>query len=137
MKIIGIDELVKDFAALGEDAVARLKEPSTTAGNIVLNKAVSKVSKQTGKLASTLKLSKPTQGKNKYRIVAKVGFGKGGMYGVPLELGHKMVLYGHKTNEKVEAKPFLRPAADESKEEVAAIITEAMNKILAEMGDKK
>lgn len=137
VKIEGLEELIKAFSALGEDAFEQLKPYSTQAAEIVLNKARSKIHDRTGNLSRSLKITKASK-KNTASglIVAKVGFGKSGAYGVPLELGHRLVFFGKKTNRDVEAKPFLRPAADESKEEVTGIMTNGMNKILGEWGEK-
>lgn len=138
-KIEGLEELIKSFASLGEDAIYKLSEPSVRAANVVLEKARSKTHDISGDLDLNLKVTKPGKQKNKkaYRIFAKVGFGKGAMYGVPLELGHRLVYFGKKTLKTVKERPFLRPAADESKDEVAQIMTDAMNKILNEWGDDK
>jgi len=137
-EIEGLEELIQAFQKLGEDAIFKLSEPSVKAAEIVLAKAKSKIHNVSGELYRGLKVKKPGKQKNKkaYRIFATVGFGKSAMHGVPLELGHKLVFFGKKTKEHIEEKPFLRPAADESKQEVGNIIAEAMNKILGEFGDK-
>ena len=135
--IEGLDELIKDFAELGEDAIYRLSEPSVDAANIVLAKAMQKTNDITGDLDRALKVTKPGNKKGRaYRIFAKVGFTKKGMHGVPLELGHRLYFMGKKTNSDVAPRPFLRPAADESKDEVANIMAAAMNEIIKEFGDK-
>lgn len=135
-EIEGLDELIKAFSELGIDAVYKLSEPSVEAANVVLERARSNINNRTSELSRALKVTKPGRSNKKaYRIFAKVGFGKEAMYGVPLELGHRLWYFGKKTNKDVSEKPFLRPAADESKEEVADIMAKAMNKILAEWGD--
>ena len=135
--IEGLEELIKSFAKLGEDAFDTLKPYSTQAAEVVLNRARGKIHDRTGNLARNLKVTKPSKKNTKSGlIVAKVGFKKGGSYGVPLELGHRLWYFGKKTNRDIEARPFLRPAADESKEETANIITGGMNKILDEWGEK-
>jgi HK97 gp10 family phage protein len=135
-EIEGLEELIASFSKLGDDAIYKLSEPSVKAAQIVQQKAKSKIHNRTGELYRGIKLKKPGKQKNKkaYRIFATVGLARSAMHGVPVELGHKLVYFGKKTNEKVEEKPFLRPAADESKEEVARIITDAMNKILNDFG---
>lgn len=136
IKIEGLDELIKEFSALGEGAVDKLSESTTEAAELVLQRAAYKINNRTGTLEQALKVVKPSKSrKNKYSIFSKVSFGKDGFYGVHLELGHRLVYYGTKTNKDVPEKPFLRPAADESKEEVADIMAKAMNKILDEWGD--
>ena len=136
VKIEGLEDLIKEFSKLGEDAFDKLKPYSTQAAEVVLNRARGKIHDRTGNLSRSLKVTKPSK-KNTQSglIVAKVGFSKAGAYGVPLELGHRLWYFGKKTNMDVEARPFLRPAADESKEETANIITGGMNKILDEWGE--
>lgn len=63
--------------------------------------------------------------------------GRGGNRGGPkaanyahfVELGHKTPRGGH-----IPAKPFMRPAADMSKDEVASLVIDSMNQALAEFG---
>jgi len=138
VQIEGLDELCKAFAELGEDAIFKLSDPSVEGAELVLSRAKPKIHKVSGDLVNALKVKKPGKQKNKkaYKIFASLTFGKGGMHGVPLELGHRLYFFGKKTYKTVAEKPFLRPAADESKEEVANIMTDAMNKILEEWGDK-
>lgn len=137
VEIDGLDELIKAFAGLGENAIYKLGEPSTQAAQVVLNKAKPKIHDVTGELNKNLKVTKPGKQKSgSYKVFAKVGFGKGAMHGVPLELGHKLVIHGNQVG-AVKERPFLRPAADESKEAVANILTDAMNEILDQMGGKK
>ena len=138
VSIDGLDELCEAFAQLGEDAVYKLSGPSVDAANVVLNRARAKINDVSGDLAAGLKVTKPGKSKgHAYRIIAKVGFGKGAQHGVPLELGHNLVLFGNETDKHVKERPFLRPAADESKNEVTDIMADAMNKILDEMGGNK
>lgn len=137
VKIEGMDELVKAFAELGTEELIKLREPVTQAANIVIAKAKPKIHDVTGELKSSLKVTKPSgKGKNKYQIIAKVGIGKA-KHAVPLELGHRLFYFGKKTLLDVEPKPFLRPAAEESKEEVFGLVSGAMQKILDEMGGLK
>lgn len=136
-EVEGLEELIKAFADLGTDAIYRLADPSVEAAELVLERARGKIREDTGQLKAALKVTKPGKPRNKkaYRIFAKVGFGKQAMYGVPLELGHRLWFFGKKTYKHVNERPFLRPAADESKEEVANIMAAGMNKILDEWGE--
>jgi len=43
-----------------------------------------------------------------------------GALGHLVEYGHKLIVYGHPTGRRVPPKPFLRPAADETKDEQEA-----------------
>ncbi|MCK9518046.1 MAG: hypothetical protein M0R74_03300 [Dehalococcoidia bacterium] len=135
VKIEGLDELCEAFAKLGEDAIYKLSEPSVRAAKLVCARATSKIHDVTGALGLSLTVKNPGKQKNKkaYKIFASVTFGKGGAHGVPLELGHRLVVNGKKVG-TVKERPFLRPAADESKEEVIGIMADAMNKVLDEMG---
>jgi HK97 gp10 family phage protein len=132
-EIEGLDKLIKDCARLGDDAMPYLKEAADNGGEYVLAKTKEKVPVRTGELKRKLKLSKMSVKKGKYKIYSSVTFGKGVAYGVPLELGHKLVIKG-KTVGTVKEKPYLRPAADESKEKVIDVITKAMNKALEDWG---
>lgn len=136
-EIEGLEELLKAFAELGPNAIHKLSEPSVEGAELVAGRAKMKIIDQTGDLANSIKVYKPGKSTSKkaYRIFAKVGFSKKGMHGVPLELGHKLYYFGHKTNRRVEQKPFLRPAADMSKDEVGNIMVSAMNKVLNEWGE--
>lgn len=141
-EIEGLDELIKAFSALGADALYKLSEPSVEAAQIVCNRAKAKINDDTGNLKNNIIVKKPGRSRNKqkYQIFAKVTlkgsrYGSGGQYGVPLELGHRLYFFGKKTNTEVKERPFLRPAADESKDEVANIMAAGMNKVLDEWGD--
>jgi HK97 gp10 family phage protein len=138
IEIDGLDDLLKAFSKLPDDAIRKLSEPSTEGAAIVEERAKAKIHDVSGDLAKSLKVRKPGKsGKNKYKIFATVGFTKKGMHGVPLELGHRLVFFGHKTFRYVSEKPFLRPAADESKGEVATIMSDAMGKVIDEMGGRR
>lgn len=130
----GLDELISAFQKLGEQAMPYVIQGSNEAGSEVLSKAVSKVPVDTGNLKRKLKVIKAKKSaKTPYKVFSKVTFSKGAAYAVPLELGHNLVINGKKVG-VVKERPFLRPAADESKEEVVKAIAASMNKALGEMG---
>lgn len=146
VEIEGLEELIKAFAELGPNAILKLGRYTVDAAELVATRARANINDKTGELSSAIKVYKPggssrskitgkAVDKKAYRVFSKVGFSKKGMHGVPLELGHRLWYFGKKTNRDVEEKPFLRPAADESKDEVRDIIAGAMNKILEEWGD--
>jgi hypothetical protein len=58
--------------------------------------------------------------------------GPGVNYGHAVELGHDLA--NRKRGVRVKARPYLRPAADQSKEQVITIVTAAMNAALEEFG---
>lgn len=134
----GMDELIKAFSELGEDAFEALRPHATSAAELVSTRARARIHNRTGNLSRSLKISKPTR-KNvkKGMVFASIKISKEGAYGVPLELGHRLFYFGRKTNRDVAPRPFLRPAADESHDEVRKIMADAMNKILDEWGDDK
>ena len=137
MKLEGLDDLIKDFSKLSEDAYEALRPSATEAAEIVLDKARRNVRDKAGTLSRSLKIIKPGKKKAKSGVIyARVTFGKDAAYGVPLELGHRLVYFGKKTYQHVNERPFLRPAADESKEDVADIMAAGMNKVLDEWGEK-
>lgn len=136
----GLDELMKAFSKLGDDALPYITDASVESADIILARAKTSAafSDRTGALRKSLKRSKPTKrSKYKHLIFSKVWFGKGGAHGVPVELGHKLVYFGHDTATTVKERPFLRPAADESKDEVIKEIAGAMNTALDRMGGLK
>lgn len=135
-EIEGLDELIKAFSELGDGHILKLRDATIEAATIVKDRAKTKINSKSGDLASSLKVTKPSKkSKSEFKIVAKVGFSKKAMHGVPLELGHRLYFMGHKTNSDVAPHPFLRPAADECKDETASLIADAMNKALKEWGD--
>ena len=130
----GLDELISAFQKLGDEAIPYILQGSNEAGGEVLRKAVSKVPVDTGNLKQKLKVIKAKKSaKYPYRVFSKVTFPKEAAYAVPLELGHNLVIDGKKVG-VVKERPFLRPAADESKENVVKAIAASMNKALGEMG---
>jgi len=135
--IDGLDELIDAFMKLPEESLVFLKNASNSAGDIVLNKSKQKAPVDTRNLQNSLKLVKAKKSsKYPYRVFSKVTLGKGSAYAVPVELGHKLVKNGNVVG-AVNEKPFLRPAADESKNEVLSIVADAMNKALEQMGGRK
>lgn len=136
LKFEGLEDLMKEFSKLGENAYEALRPSATEAAEIVLERARGNIRDRTWTLSRSLKIIKPGKKKAKSGVIyARVTFGKDAAYGVPLELGHRLVYFGKKTYKKVNERPFLRPAADESKEDVADIMAAGMNKILDEWGE--
>jgi len=137
IEIDGLDELIEAFGRLPDEANVFLMKGANEAGGVVLEKAKAKVPVLSGNLKSKLKLgAAKISSKYPFRVFAKIT-APGAGYMVPLELGHKMVLFKRVTDRRVEEKPFLRPAADESKQEVADILTKYLNEALEQMGGKK
>jgi HK97 gp10 family phage protein len=133
-EVQGLDELIKATRKISDKAMPALDIKSKEAAQVVLAKAQAKVPVDTGNLRSLLKVTRMGKKKSAETAFWKVSFGKGGAYGIPLELGHRLVYMGHQTDTNVQARPFLRPAADESKAQVADMIVKTMDKLLEEWG---
>jgi HK97 gp10 family phage protein len=132
--IVGLDELIKDFMKLPDDAIRFLEQASIDGGNKVLIDAKSRVPVDTGNLQRNLKLSKPgARRKRKTLVISRVSFSRKAAHAVPLELGHKMVIWGRKTDKHVRARPFLRPAADANKQYVVRVTEHALNRAIDTM----
>jgi hypothetical protein len=135
--IEGLDELIEACAKIGDEVIPHIEAAAISAGEKVLHKTKVYAEKyyRTGDLFHSLKLAKPSKNsKTKYTIFSKVTFDKGGAHGVPLELGHRLIVNGKQVG-TVKERPFMRPAADESKNDVVDIIAAALNKALEEWGD--
>lgn len=133
----GLDDLIKAFMSLPEEAVVFVKEASNSAGLGVLEKARSKAPIDKGLLKKNLKLKKAGKSKkNPYKISSSVSYSVAASHATRVELGHKLVRNGNVIG-TVKEQPFMRPAADESKEDVLSAIAGAMNKALSEMGGLK
>ena len=135
-EIEGLDELLRDLAEFTDDAMPALQDASSTAAGIVLARAQSLVPVRTGNLLVKLRRTKKKLKRGDTVTFSSVTFGKGAAYGVPLELGHRIVIKKKKYG-KVEARPFLRPAADESRPLVEDILIAAMNRELDRLGGSK
>ena len=135
--IEGLDELIRDFTKLGDNALIYLHDSAAEATGHVLNKAREKVPVRTGVLKKSLTARKVKKSKKyPYRVFGSVTFKPKGYYGVFVELGHKLKIQGN-TVGTVKEKPFLRPAADESRSEVGRIIAKGLNKALEKFGGAK
>lgn len=143
VKIEGLDELVRAFAQLPDDAVKSIKPVATASANKVLAKAQSNLTSgghvRRGNLLKSLKVNKPKAGaKYKYYIFSSVWFGESGRHGVPLELGHRFsgYLWRQANTRKVEPVPFLRNAADELEQQVMDDLVQGIDAALDKFGDK-
>lgn len=131
--IVGLEELIRAFEDIGNEAMPRLKQAADAAGAVILAKTKAKVPVATGNLRAGLKLKIYPVRFDVFITTSHVTFPSRIKYGVPLELGHKLWIH-RKKYKPVEEKPYLRPAADESTEQVLSIMVAAMNKALAEIG---
>lgn len=134
----GLDELIKAFQQLPDDALKYVKEGSISAAQKVCDRAKQLVPENTGATKRLLYVKKPTaSAKAKYKVLSTITAKKGAAALAPLELGHRLVYFGKQTGVNVEPRPFLRPAADESKEKVVSEMADSMNKALEQMGGIK
>ena len=134
----GLDELIEAFENLPDDALKYVKEGSLAAAQKVCERAKQLVPIDSGDTQKRLYVKKPSaSAKAKYKVLSTIAAKKGSAPLGPLELGHRLVYYGKQTDTHIEARPFLRPAADESKEVVVSEIADSMNKALEQMGGKK
>lgn len=143
-KIDGLEELIKQLPPLTNNAMNRLEDAANRGGNIILQKAISKAPigykkvngslEMSGKLMENLKW-KPAKSnqQQKFKTSGYVWFSDDTKYGIYVELGHKLVRNG-KTIKTVQEKPFLRPAADESRTKVRNIMTDALNDVIKNYG---
>jgi HK97 gp10 family phage protein len=135
-EIIGLKELIKAFEQFGDIAVEELRKKVDEAGEILLEATKAKVPVKSGKLRDSLYLKRPTS--KKWVIANILTWGDDVRdYAAPLELGHHLVFMGHDTDRRVPAYPFLRPAADESREKVFKIIIEGFDNSLEKLGGLK
>ena len=134
----GLDELIEAFMKLPDDALAYVKEGSISAAQTVCNRAKELVPVDTDKTRQLLYVKKPSKSaKAKYKVLSTIGAKKGAAALAPLELGHKLVYMGRRTDTVIAPRPFLRPAADQNKENVVSAIADSMNKALEQMGGIK
>lgn len=143
-KIDGLDDLVRDLQAFGDAGIRRLKPALKDATEIIAATARMKAPvgtrteeaalKKGGiKLKNGIVVKVSNYRKGSYKVSGYIGLAPGAAHGVPVELGHRLVYFGRKTLRHVAERPFLRPAADESKNAVATIMTEAINQALEEL----
>jgi len=147
-KIEGLEQLMSDLRNVSDEAMPILKAASDRAGRLVLARTKQLVPVDTGNLRDELKLKLKAVKKGKPITSCDVTFGKAGAYAVPLELGHDLLAKGGRRGShgrpfrgrkigEVKPRPFLRPAADQSRDEVTAIIVDAMNEAMSKLlGDK-
>lgn len=138
--IEGLDELIKAFKKLPEGSAKYVTEAAADIGGKIRDRAKQLAPAKSGNLRNKITVKKPTKsGISKFKIISTVGFSKGAVYGVPVELGHKMsgIYAGKRTKEgsdRVEGKPFLRPAANENEGYALERMTKALNDALEEFG---
>lgn len=140
VSVEGFDELADQIMKLGDDMIFKLGPATVECAELIATTAKTKVRYLSGELFRGIMVRKPGRLKasshKAYRVFASVYLDKSAAHGVPVELGHRLYFMGRKTLQDVEARPFLRPAADESKNAVARIMMDAMNDLIEEYGGK-
>ena len=135
VEVEGLDELLRALGAFPTAALPALSDASHTAAGVVLVRAQMLVPVKTGNLLVKLKRDRHPLKRGDLVTFSAVTFDKGAAYGVPLELGHRLVRRRRKIG-TVAARPFLRPAADESRALVEDLLIAAMNRELDRLGGK-
>ena len=142
----GLDALMKAFEKLGEVAIKEVETAATESAGVIQSRAIALAPGPTGRksgkwahppgnLKNKIKAKAPAKSrKNKLKITASVSFSTGAAYGVPVELGHKVVRNG-KVVGQAAPHPFLRPAADENRGTVEKNVVDAINTSLDDWGD--
>jgi len=141
-KIEGINDILRGFEEVGTAAFNEVEKTTISLGERVLSAAKARAPGPTGRrtgkwahppgnLAEKIRMKTPTeQQKSKAKIFTTVGFGAGAAYGVPVELGHKLIVHSQKAG-VVKPAPaphgFLRPAADMYKKAAADELEKAIN----------
>jgi hypothetical protein len=124
-EIQGIDELKRALENMGNKADAIINDAANRAGETVLKNIQQRAP---GNLKNGLELKKAKYGFCQVKL--KKGFG----YGVPVELGHRLFYYGHRTDTMIPERPYMRPGADASINDVEKIVADELDKILKEFG---
>jgi HK97 gp10 family phage protein len=137
VKVEGFDHLLKAFADLGSDAMPYLKDAINAGAEKIADSARQKAPARpgSGKLKASIKAKKAKESQKSGVTKAEVYFTE--PYGVPVELGHGIVTHKGKIVGHAEARPFMRPAFDEHKEEVFYGMIDGMNEALEKMGGLK
>ena len=141
VRIEGLDELIKATREIADQAMPGLDLKSREAAERVLLRAQKLAPVKTGLLRASLKVKKMNMSKHEHAVGYKVTFGTGTAYGVPVELGHRLVFKGRHakkaSKQRVKPRPFLRPAADQLKDEVKRMLAKQMDLELKKWGSDR
>lgn len=131
----GFDELAVAFKEFGDRGMENLKASSDEAAAGTLKNIQNHL--PVGELRNSLYVKKKALKKGVFSYVCYITWPTSLKYPAPLELGHRLVFFGKKTDVHIPEHPFMRPGADESKEMVVNKTVAAMNKTIDEMGGKR
>jgi HK97 gp10 family phage protein len=118
--IEGLDEVLKLVEELGDAAADALDKAAKAGADIVLAAAKQKVPVDTGELRDSLILKKSKTKKPNIKSEYYVTKKSGAKHFAPVELG----------TSKMKAQPFLRPAIDENKRNIAKTVNDEVLKAI-------
>jgi len=115
-EVEGAEEVVKLLEEMGQKAGEVLAKAAEAGGRVALSEARRRCPVKTGRLRASLTL---TQGrKTPARANVRIEHGKKEYYGKFVELGTR----------KQPARPFMRPAVDENKQQISEAVTEEIGR---------
>jgi HK97 gp10 family phage protein len=115
-EVEGAEEVVKLLEEMGQKAGEVLAKAAEAGGRVALSEARRRCPVKTGRLRASLTL---TQGrKTPARANVRIEHGKKEYYGKFVELGTR----------KQPARPFMRPAVDENKQQISEVVTEEIGR---------
>lgn len=125
IKIEGADQIIEELRRKDVDFVRLLREGLIESANLVKDKAKQKAPFRTGRLREAIDTGDLELSKGKVKIDIGINtsvkpFSRDGYYARFQEMG----------TSKMRAHPYLRPALDESKDEVNFIVTRKLKEAL-------
>lgn len=139
VKIDGLDRLVSALDKMGDTIMPAMSDAAWQGAQAVLDRARANLASfhGNGDLSRSLHVSRGKLKRGTYFVACYVTWNDDVRdYAAPLELGHYIRL----TNRgpvvgRVPQHPFLRPAADKSKRDIANWMIDAINKEIEKLGD--
>jgi len=141
-EVIGLEELAIALSNQESEIRAAAKIAMDKAGDLLLSATRKKLGavtrRDTGKLSRSLRIKRDNSGSKNAVLSNALTWGDDVRdYAAPLELGHDLTAWGRETGIPIEPRPFLRPAADENKDEIFDIIEKHVDEALKKFGDNK
>jgi hypothetical protein len=129
-----IRDAIRNMQHLDENMINEIQEESHKLAKQIQAKAkqnaLSQGLKKTAELIKGIKVRRPTQ-KNKKKKILVSRVVTTARHGIAWELGYNKYIFGKKTNQKVQGRPYLRTAGDSIKEVVGNKIKEILNKYIS------
>lgn len=123
------DAFFKGLKELPEAAMLEIMSGLDSAAQVVFVKALEKAPVRTGAIKNSIK----KQRAKRKGLYASSAVKLTDTRAIPLELGHRVISHG-KIAGVAKERPFLRPAFDESKDEVEKKLVDAFNRAMDKMG---